>query len=506
MKLLTTLSLLLIGIAAFAQNVSLTIFNNGGQQFFVIMNGIRQNSLPQTNVKIGGMTTGSYEVKLIFADGKTGDINKKIYFDTPADYLGRVVFKGKKGKLQYFGEANGTQLPGGGTNIQYRPNDQSGYSDQSSTMNTSGNGQYGGTSTQQTSANGQYGGISAQQTSQGTGQTTYGSGTGQSSSNGTTSSTQQTGSTTTNTGQTGTNTNVIVSDPSGTNGGTQTISTGTTITDPTGMNGGMQTTTTTTGTPNGTMSTGTTITDPNNPNGQFGVNININVQDPTMGGTGGINTTTTTTGMPSGNESMGTSTTISDPNNPNGQYGVNMNVSGTWMGNGTATSTSTTTSSSSTTQNGQVVNDSYNYQQTTSVTQNGQTTTQTYQSGKDYPGAPGTTGSGTFVAGQGTPPPASTNYSCTSVLADVDAFMAELNEQKFDADKRSMIETDLSSYCLSSDQAYRIIHTLTFDADKLDMSKFLYDRMTDKVNGKRLLELLTFDADKQDFKNYMKTH
>ena len=73
MKIITTLSVLFVGLAAFAQSASMTIFNNGGQQFFVIMNGIRQNSIPQTNVKIGGMTTGSYEIKLIFADGKTGD-------------------------------------------------------------------------------------------------------------------------------------------------------------------------------------------------------------------------------------------------------------------------------------------------------------------------------------------------------------------------------------------------------------------------------------------------
>jgi hypothetical protein len=489
MKIITTLSLLFIGLCAFAQNVSLTIFNNNGQQFFVIMNGIRQNSIPQTSVKIGGMTTGAYELKLIFADGKTGDINKKIYVDATGDYLARVVFKGKKRKLQWFGMADGTQpIPAGGTNIQYRPNDQSVYSDQSSTMNngTTNNGQYG-TQGQQTGT-GQYGAPTGSTQQTGTYQTGQTQTSGQAS---------QQGSATTQTGQAGMNTNVVITDPN-----------------MSGQTGTVQTTTTTTGSQTGqtggTITTGTTVTDPNGSTGQtggqFGVNVNINVQDPTTnGGTGGIGMTTTTTGNGQ-TQTMGTSTTVTDPNNASGQFGMDMNVTGTGMGQGTATSTSTTTSSSSSTstQNlptGQVVNDSHTYQQTTSVTQNGQTTT-TSQSGYGTQQGQGQT---TMTTGTTVVPTGGT-YSCTMILADADAFVTRLNAATFDADKREMIEQELKSYCMTSDQAYRIVHALTFDADRLDMSKFLYDRMTDKVNGKRLLELLTFELDQDEFKQYMQTH
>src|SRR6218665_527873 len=127
MKYFTLLCFSFLSLLAMAQNYSLTIFNNNGQQFFAVLNGIRQNSLPQTNLKISGMTAGSYELKLIFADGKTGDINKKFWLDESGDYLVRVDFKKGKGKLKYFGVTNQGQP--GGTNIEYRPNEQNVYSD-----------------------------------------------------------------------------------------------------------------------------------------------------------------------------------------------------------------------------------------------------------------------------------------------------------------------------------------------------------------------------------------
>src|SRR3989338_720270 len=468
MKIFATLSMLLIAMASFAQNVSMTIFNNNGQQFFVVMNGIRQNSLPLTNVKIGGMTPGSYEIKLIFADGKTGDINKKVYFDQSGDYLARVVFKGKKRKLQYFGMSNEGN-PGGGTNIDYRPNDQSGYSDQTSVMNGTQGTQTNGSGSAQTSQSG-----NVTQSGQGT-QT---SGTNQGGGSMTTSGTVTDPNT--QNGQVGMGTTIVVTDPTMSGSGTQS----------------------------GTVSSGTTVTDPNNPNGQFGMNVNININDPMTGGNGS-------------GKRISTSTSVSDPTNPNGQFGMNMNVSGMDMGTGngtsTSSSTSTSTTSSSTTiiQNGQVIEDSHNYNQTTTVTENGQTTTTTQSSQSGNPGNGSTqinmggngmdekSGSG---KGDGNTYNYGNNYSCTSVLTDADGFVNRLKAETFDADKREMIEKELEQQCVSADQAYRIIKELSYDSDRYDMCKYLYDRMTDRINGNRLLELLSFDMDKEEFQKYMQAH
>lgn len=473
--------MLLIAMASFAQNVSMTIFNNNGQQFFVVMNGIRQNSLPLTNVKIGGMTTGSYEIKLIFADGKTGDINKKIYIDQTGDYLARVVFKGKKRKLQYFGMSNEGN-PGGGTNIDYRPNDQSVYSDQSSTMGGTQGTQINGSGTSQ-SGNGMQSGNGTQ-----SGQGIFVPGQGSQTSGPVGGSMSTSGTVTdpnTQNGQFGMGTNVVVTDPVMSGSGTQT---------------------TTSGTQSGTVSSGTTVTDPNNPNGQFGMNINININDPMMGGTGNGSGT-----------GMSTSTTVTDPNNPNGQFGMNMNVSGTGLGNGTSTSssssTSTTSSSTTVIQNGQVIEDSHNYNQTTTVTENGQTTTTTQSSQSGNPGngsaqinVNGNGMGGTSTSSQGNTVGSGNNVTCTSVLTDTEGFVSRLKAESFDGDKLEIINNELKTKCVSADQSVRIIKELTFDGDRLEMCKYLYDRMTDRVNGNRLLELLTYEIDKEEFQTYMQTH
>lgn len=403
MKFSTLIIAFFVTLCSFAQSSSLTIFNNNGQPFFVIMNGIRQNSIPQTNVKVGGMTIGSYEVKLIFADGKTGDINKTIYFSEQGDYLSRVIFKGSKRKLQYFGMTSATNpAPAGGTNIIYRPNDQATYSDQLQIAQPT-------TIISPTSGN-------------------YNQGT----INGTTTNGSSSGTVVNNGSNNGTVTN------SGTTNGTMN-GTSTTVQTTT------QTTTSGTATPN---------------NGMGGVNINVNVSDPTMNG---------------GNGSFGTTTIIKDP--VTGEV-INM---GTSM-NGTSTSTSTTTQTTTTTTSTTIVN-------------GGTTTTQQ-----------GNVNQGNTVITQQpvyTQPTTTSYYNCTSVLPSSEAFVSKLKAASFDKDRVEMIQAEMALKCLNSQQAYSIINTLTFNTDRLEQAKFLFVRMTDKVNGGVLMELLTFDVDKKEYKQFM---
>ena len=116
----------LLGSAVFAQS-NLSIFNNNGQQFYVVLNGIRQNSKPETNVQVSQIKNGSYAVKVIFADGKTPDIDKNFMIDAPYDITARIIFKKGKGKLQMIG-----QEPTHGViqeAVVYRPSDAAVYSD-----------------------------------------------------------------------------------------------------------------------------------------------------------------------------------------------------------------------------------------------------------------------------------------------------------------------------------------------------------------------------------------
>ena len=126
MKTIFLFSVLFTFSALYAQS-NLSIFNNNGQSFYVVLNGIRQNAKPETNVQVGQIKNGSYAVKVIFADGKTPDIDKNFMIDAPYDITARIIFKKGKGKLQLMG-----QEPTHGViqeAVVFRPSDAAVYSD-----------------------------------------------------------------------------------------------------------------------------------------------------------------------------------------------------------------------------------------------------------------------------------------------------------------------------------------------------------------------------------------
>jgi len=240
MKNILTLSFLCLSTLFYAQS-TLTIFNNGGQQFFVILNGVKQNSIAQTNVSISGINNGSYSVKLIFADGKTKDIDKNFFLEEPSYVTTRVLFKKGKGKLQLIGmEPAKNQKPADNI-VVYRPTNSAIYSDAVvvSTPSTTINQQSGNGQTQVNSSGGQVN--SSEQINVNVGTNVNGN-------------------------QMGTNTNVQVTE-------TQTTQT-------------------------------TTIGNPNMQGESININMNINVQDPTMTGQGGANISINASGTGTGNQSQ----------------------------------------------------------------------------------------------------------------------------------------------------------------------------------------------------------
>ncbi len=88
----------LLGMFGFAKAQNkLVVFNQDGKQFYIILNGIKQNAEPKTNVKIEQLTSEAYKLKIIFADGATPDIDKSIYFADPNHEYVTEVKKNKKG-------------------------------------------------------------------------------------------------------------------------------------------------------------------------------------------------------------------------------------------------------------------------------------------------------------------------------------------------------------------------------------------------------------------------
>jgi hypothetical protein len=92
---------------------------------------------------------------------------------------------------------------------------------------------------------------------------------------------------------------------------------------------------------------------------------------------------------------------------------------------------------------------------------------------------------------------------CYTPIASVDAILKEVNEKSFSSDKMNIVTKNLRQQCINSDQAYRIVNAFTFEGDRLKIAKFLYNRMTDKQNAKKILELFTFESTKEEYKIFI---
>jgi len=493
MKQLFTLLFFAFGGFLFAQS-NFTVFNNGGQQFYVILNGIKQNSVPQTNVSVSGVKNGGYSVKLIFADGKTPDIDKNFMIDSPMDITTRITFKKGKGRLQlvsmepthgtitsgaviYRQDNNVTYSDAPVVNTQTPPTNTTITTNQTVPSNVNGNVQVNGTQTQtQTQSNVN----TSNQNTNGNLNMNVGI-NGNAGVNGTTSTNGQNGTVNMNT-NIGTNgMNISVNDPitgeninMNLNVGFNTNGTTMTVSDPM-MNGNINmnvdmngmpitnstststVTTSSSQTINGqtTSQSGSTTTQNNNGNvtvtttGNPDMNgiVNMNTNMTTNPNSNG-NVTVTTTGNPSMNGNVNMNT------NPNGNVNMNSNVNGNTNVNSTATNTINTTQNTNTT--------------STVVT------------------------TGNFI-------------NCTRILLNTDEFIADLKTQKFEDDRVEIIYKDLVNTCVTSAQVYKILETITFEGTKYEVAQFLYFRTSDRqLLDKGMLPLFIYDSTKMDWREFVR--
>lgn len=79
--LITLFFALGLNSGAFAQYSNLIFFTENGERFTVILNGIRQNPNPETNVKVTDLPAPSYKLKVIFDDPAIGQLDKNLMFN-----------------------------------------------------------------------------------------------------------------------------------------------------------------------------------------------------------------------------------------------------------------------------------------------------------------------------------------------------------------------------------------------------------------------------------------
>ena len=362
---------------------NLTIFNNGDYTFHLMLNGIKQNQFPQKNVTISNVSAGGHALKVVFANGASADIDKKLYLDEPSDIRMSIEFKKGKGKLKIisYEPTKGVQTNA----LAFRPNDNAVY----------GDAQVNDQSTQ----------------NQGTIQGTINS---NSNSNATTTSNLTSNSTTTVT-----TTTTNSSNQSPTNGN---------------LNLNVGETGTSTNSSNQTSTNGTV-------NLNVGTNgMNMNVVDPVTGQAINMN--------------------------------VNMNMNG--VGNTSVQSNSSTTTTTTVT--------------STSTTSNKPISTVTTNS---------STNPGISVK-------SSAKITCSNVLLNFDSYLKQIKELSFESDQVEAIQKDLKSTCLTSSEAYKLVEVLTFESNRLDIAKYLSDRMLNRDKAGDLLPLFTFDSNKVEYKDYIR--
>jgi len=408
MKMLfSSIILLVFSFISFSQS-NLTIFHNGDFSFHVMLNGIKQNQFPQKNVTISNVSSGGHALKVVFANGASADIDKKLYLDEPSDIRMAIEFKKGKGKLKIisYEPTKGVQT----NSLAFRPNDNAVY----------GDAQVNNQSTQ----------------NQGTIQGTINS---NSNSNATTTSNSTSNSTTTITTTTTNSTNQSPTD------GNLNMNVGTT---------GNSTSTTNQNSTNGTvnLNIGTNGMNMNvvDPITGQGINMNVNMN---MNGVGNTNvqsnssttvTTTSTTVTSSGQSNQ--------TGNPNNQISSNLNAN-------------SNTSNSNTSMNSSNVNSSNN--QVNSIM-------------------------------------GSAKINCSKVLSNFDNYVKQIKELSFESDQVEAIQKDLEFTCLTSSQAYKIVEILKFESNRLDIAKYLTDRMTNRDKAGDLLPLFTFDSNKVEYKDYIR--
>lgn len=74
------IAFLSLGLQVMAQTNNLIVFDQQGEKFWAILNGMKQNADPQTNVKIEGLNANTYKLKLIFQDSTKPAIDKTVYY------------------------------------------------------------------------------------------------------------------------------------------------------------------------------------------------------------------------------------------------------------------------------------------------------------------------------------------------------------------------------------------------------------------------------------------
>jgi hypothetical protein len=111
-SLFLTLALVVSAAASLFAQSDLVVFSENGDRFYLVVNGVRYNSTPETNVRVQDLNQPTAKIKAIFEDTKLGEVNATGYPQPGMETL-LMIKLNKKGeyKMAYQGEAPINRLP-----------------------------------------------------------------------------------------------------------------------------------------------------------------------------------------------------------------------------------------------------------------------------------------------------------------------------------------------------------------------------------------------------------
>lgn len=109
----TCFSFILLGLATLnaQNNNNLVVFSETGDRFYLILNGLKYNQSPETNVKVTNLNAPNYKAKIIF-ENPMGDLNANVYLMwegaevSNKEFTYAVSKKGDKYKLKFISQAD----------------------------------------------------------------------------------------------------------------------------------------------------------------------------------------------------------------------------------------------------------------------------------------------------------------------------------------------------------------------------------------------------------------
>jgi len=107
-RILLFIAIVFLSLNSFAQNTNnIVVFSQSGERFYVILNGVRQNIEPETNVKIVNLDQPTYKMKVIFENKSLPNVDRTLPFGSFGLEFVFEVAQNKKGdyKIRYISEA-----------------------------------------------------------------------------------------------------------------------------------------------------------------------------------------------------------------------------------------------------------------------------------------------------------------------------------------------------------------------------------------------------------------